>query len=471
MADGDAERADHHAGQTAPRRRCRRAAAAGRGRRELRPSRRSSGSPWPSPSASKCWTIEVHPGELGVAAGESDDAEQRLALRRCDGLGHGLPLFDGATLGAALYRCDVAARLIGIVGIAGNRGAISRAHGAFAVEPPRYRRYKLGCARNTGDTKPPQHARLGGYRPMPISRMTRTAAKKATRKRKSSAKRSPPSARRPRSRRSTSVEGQRDDERNALALDSINESVYDWNVETDEVYFSPSLRVMLGLKPEQPITREDWASADPSGRPGRRTGRRCSLISGARPSASKSEFRYRAADGSWRWARQHGIAATRCATAAYAAWSAPPATSPRSSSASVSCSRPGPRSSPRSAMRSRSNAINENLYDWDIDTDTVYYAPGLYRDPRAHARAAAHAEGLDRPHPSRRPVAVQATRWPSTSRARRRASRWSCATATAPATGAGRGRPASRCAAPTAARTAWSARPATSPRPSATTRR
>ena len=37
-----------------------------------------------------------------------------------------------------------------------------------------------------------------------------------------------------------------DEQRNALALNSINESVYDWNVETDEVYFSPSLRVMLG---------------------------------------------------------------------------------------------------------------------------------------------------------------------------------------------------------------------------------
>ena len=49
------------------------------------------------------------------------------------------------------------------------------------------------------------------------------------------------------------------EERNALALKSINENVYDWNVETDEVYFSPSLRTMLGLKPDQLITREGWA--------------------------------------------------------------------------------------------------------------------------------------------------------------------------------------------------------------------
>ena len=46
-----------------------------------------------------------------------------------------------------------------------------------------------------------------------------------------------------------------DEERNALALKSINESVYDWNVATDEVHFSPSLRAMLGLTPDQPVTR------------------------------------------------------------------------------------------------------------------------------------------------------------------------------------------------------------------------
>ena len=30
-----------------------------------------------------------------------------------------------------------------------------------------------------------------------------------------------------------------------------------------------------------------------------------------------------------------------------------------------------------SAMRWRSNPSTKNLYDWDIDNDTVYYAPGL----------------------------------------------------------------------------------------------
>ena len=52
-------------------------------------------------------------------------------------------------------------------------------------------------------------------------------------------------------------------------------------------------------------------------------------------------------------------------------------------------------------------SINENLYDWDIVNDTVYFAPGLFKILGHHARADADAEGLDRPDPSRRPAAVQ----------------------------------------------------------------
>ena len=108
---------------------------------------------------------------------------------------------------------------------------------------------------------------------------------------------------------------------------SINESVYDWNLETDEVYFSPSLRVMLGLAPDQPITREAWADLI---HPEDQKRHRETLLAHFRGETKRfeSEFRYRAADGRWRWARQHGIARARRATAASAAWSAPPATSP-----------------------------------------------------------------------------------------------------------------------------------------------
>ena len=52
-------------------------------------------------------------------------------------------------------------------------------------------------------------------------------------------------------------------------------------------------------------------------------------------------------------------------------------------------------------------SINENLYDWDIDNDTVYFAPGLFKILGHQARADADAEGLDRSDPSRRSAVVQ----------------------------------------------------------------
>src|SRR5207244_6689025 len=79
------------------------------------------------------------------------------------------------------------------------------------------------------------------------------------------------------------------------------------NVETDEVYFSPSLRTMLGLKPDAPITREGWAALiHPDDRPVHRR----MLLAHFKGETDRfeTEFRYRAGDGRWRWARQHGIA-------------------------------------------------------------------------------------------------------------------------------------------------------------------
>ena len=103
------------------------------------------------------------------------------------------------------------------------------------------------------------------------------------------------------------AQGEPDVERYALALESINENLYDWNIETGEVYFSPSLRVMLGLSPQQPITLENWASLiHPDDRP-LHAHTLIAHFKGETP-RFECEFRYRAVDGSWRWARQHGIA-------------------------------------------------------------------------------------------------------------------------------------------------------------------
>jgi hypothetical protein len=60
-------------------------------------------------------------------------------------------------------------------------------------------------------------------------------------------------------------------------MESINEGVYDWNVETGETYFSSPLRALLGFSADELATSDDWrttrttsrATDAPSSRPSR----------------------------------------------------------------------------------------------------------------------------------------------------------------------------------------------------------
>ena len=47
-------------------------------------------------------------------------------------------------------------------------------------------------------------------------------------------------------------------ERYALALESINENLYDWDIVNDTVYFAPGLFKILGITPEEIRTPKDW---------------------------------------------------------------------------------------------------------------------------------------------------------------------------------------------------------------------
>ena len=97
-----------------------------------------------------------------------------------------------------------------------------------------------------------------------------------------------------------------DAERYALALESINENVYEWNLDSGEVYFSPSLRTMLGLDAEETLSPASWAALI---HPDDRDLHRRTLVAHLKGETPRfeCEFRYRHGAG-WRWARQHGIA-------------------------------------------------------------------------------------------------------------------------------------------------------------------
>ena len=140
------------------------------------------------------------------------------------------------------------------------------------------------------------------------------------------------------------------EERYALALELINENIYDWNIETGALYFSPGLRVMLGMTPEEPATLENWAALiHPDDRP--LHGAPCLRISRAKSRASSAS----SATAPWT-ATGGGRACTalRCGapTAAPIAWWEQPATLPPTDSASGSCSAPRPRPRPRIATSS-----------------------------------------------------------------------------------------------------------------------
>ena len=157
---------------------------------------------------------------------------------------------------------------------------------------------------------------------MPISRMTRGAGKATTKTAsnkksatrlagKTAAKIADKSARPPRSKaKFQTMQSPPDAERYALALESINENLYDWDIENDTVYFAPGLFKILGLKAEHMRRPSDWTDrVHPDDRPLFKY-TLAEHLKGKTPRFTM-ELRYRDGSGNWRWARQAGIALRR----------------------------------------------------------------------------------------------------------------------------------------------------------------
>src|SRR5438309_3459174 len=110
------------------------------------------------------------------------------------------------------------------------------------------------------------------------------------------------------SRKSAVGDPNRIEERYALAMQSINYAVYDADLEGGEVYFSEQLRNMLGMKPEDPAltTGSITDKIHPDDRPAYRE----AIVKHFRGDTPRFEvdFRFTAADGTWRWCRQYGVA-------------------------------------------------------------------------------------------------------------------------------------------------------------------
>ena len=50
------------------------------------------------------------------------------------------------------------------------------------------------------------------------------------------------------------------EQRYELAMAAISEGVYDWQIETDEIYYSPRVRSALGFSADQLRTAKDWSA-------------------------------------------------------------------------------------------------------------------------------------------------------------------------------------------------------------------
>jgi PAS domain S-box-containing protein len=97
------------------------------------------------------------------------------------------------------------------------------------------------------------------------------------------------------------------EERYEMVMGAINESVYDWDIARDRVSYSKSMQRTLGLPSDMLKTTEDWWARIHSEDIPRC---RAALVAHFKGNSPRFEcdYRYRTLDGSWRWARQHGVA-------------------------------------------------------------------------------------------------------------------------------------------------------------------
>jgi len=97
------------------------------------------------------------------------------------------------------------------------------------------------------------------------------------------------------------------EERHELVLGAINEGIYDWDVVNDAIDYSDNVMKAVGLPPELLTTTEDWIRRiHPDDLPHYRA----ALVDHFKDKSERfsCEYRYRAIDGTWRWARQQGVA-------------------------------------------------------------------------------------------------------------------------------------------------------------------
>jgi PAS domain S-box-containing protein len=98
-----------------------------------------------------------------------------------------------------------------------------------------------------------------------------------------------------------------DEERFALALESIHHGVYDWDIVNNTVYYSPLLRAIYGMEEGQNLTPEESGARVHPDDVAQYRKAIIDHLKGVTP-LMLCEYRYLTLENTWRWARQSGIA-------------------------------------------------------------------------------------------------------------------------------------------------------------------
>jgi PAS domain S-box-containing protein len=152
-------------------------------------------------------------------------------------------------------------------------------------------------------------------------------------------------------------------QRYELVMDAINEGVYDWNVVEGTIEYSTGVQKAVGL-PGAIKTLADWRNRiHPQDLPRYLAG----FVDHFKGKTERyaCDYRYRAADGSWRWARQHGVALRdRRGRAVRMIGSTGDITDLKRAEDALR------KSDERLALAT--SAATEGIYEWDVETGELF---------------------------------------------------------------------------------------------------